>query len=65
MNLKLERRDQEDTTGVTSRGKGTLLTTPTVGEDYWAHGVIVGEHPPRRSSASQVHYHRHRLRRRG
>src|ERR1039458_3804554 len=40
MNLRLERRDQPDETGII----GPALFTPPITEDYWAYRVIVGEH---------------------
>jgi len=38
--LRLERRDQANETGVV----GPIVFTPPIDEDYWSYRVIVGEH---------------------
>ncbi len=39
MELKLERRDQQNRTPVLTNGVSTVMITPQLGEDYWAYRV--------------------------
>lgn len=44
--LKLERREQENETGVVAlNGGGTAMFTPPIDEDYWEYRVIVSAEP--------------------
>jgi hypothetical protein len=41
--LILERREQQDETGVAYGPGSTVLLTPPIGEDYWTYRVRVGD----------------------